>query len=199
MSVGTAVTGVTRRPVRPVAERTSSRSAAVLVAVAALTVLEAVLRFYRPILKARYDDHPRRGRDLEHLQEIAKRYKSSAELLADVALDPSDATQREGRGGGYVTLSTVHSAKGLEWDALFVIWMTDGWFPSARSNDELEDLEEERRLLYVAATRARRHLYFVSPLNAYRASDGDAFPSVSRFLDSVPDTILPRASLSGGE
>jgi DNA helicase-2/ATP-dependent DNA helicase PcrA len=161
--------------------------------------LSAVLRFYRPILKARYDDHPRRGRDLEHLQEIAKRYKSSAELLADVALDPSDAAQREGRGGGYVTLSTVHSAKGLEWDALFVIWMTDGWFPSSRSNDELEDLEEERRLLYVAATRARRHLYFVSPLNAYRGSDGDAFPSVSRFLDSVPDTILPRASLSGGE
>ena len=73
-----------------------------------------MLRFYRPILRARYDDHPRRGRDLEHLQSIAKRYKSSSELLADVALDPSDATQggRVERGGGVVTLSTVHSAKG---------------------------------------------------------------------------------------
>jgi DNA helicase-2/ATP-dependent DNA helicase PcrA len=165
------------------------------------TQLSSVLRFYRPILRARYDDHPRRGRDLEHLQAIAKRYKNSSELLADVALDPSDATQQDGRarGGGTVTLSTVHSAKGLEWDAVFVIWMTDGWFPSSRSYDEFEDLEEERRLLYVAATRARRHLYFVYPLNAFRAADGDTLPTVSRFLEPVPHTVLPRASLSGGE
>ena len=162
--------------------------------------LSTVLRFYRPILKGRYDDYPRRGRDLEHLQTIAKRYKSAAELLADVALDPSDAAQsgRAARGGG-VTLSTVHSAKGLEWEALFVIWMTDGWFPSVRSADELDDLEEERRLLYVAATRAKRHLYFVYPLHAYRGGDGDSFPVVSRFLEAIPHTILPHASLSGGD
>jgi DNA helicase-2/ATP-dependent DNA helicase PcrA len=160
--------------------------------------LSAVLRFYRPILKVRYDDHPRRGRDLEHLQAIAKRYKSSADLLADVALDPSDAAHTDERArGGHVTLSTVHSAKGLEWDALFVIWMTDGWFPSSRAYEEFEDMEEERRLLYVAATRARRHLYFVYPLNVYRGAEGNPFPSVSRFLEPVPDTILPRASLSG--
>jgi DNA helicase-2/ATP-dependent DNA helicase PcrA len=160
--------------------------------------LSAVLRFYRPILKARYDDHPRRSRDLEHLQGIAKRYKSSSELLADVALDPSDAARTDGRarGGGYVTLSTVHSAKGLEWDAVFLIWMTDGWFPSSRSYDEFEDLEEERRLLYVAATRARRRLYLVHPLNAFRAADGEPSPAVSRFLEPIPDDILPRASLS---
>ena len=163
--------------------------------------LSAVLRFYRPILKARYDDHPRRARDLEHLQSIAKRYKSAAELLSDVALDPSDTSPREERtrGGGFVTLSTVHSAKGLEWEAAFVIWMTDGWFPSARSADELEDLEEERRLLYVAATRPRRHLYFVYPLHAYRGADGDSFPTVSRFLESIPLDILPHASLSADE
>jgi DNA helicase-2/ATP-dependent DNA helicase PcrA len=163
--------------------------------------LSAVLRFYRPILKARYDDHPRRARDLEHLQAIAKRYKASADLLADLALDPSDAAGAGGRargGGGDVTLSTVHSAKGLEWDALFVIWMTDGWFPSARSYDEVEDLEEERRLLYVAATRARRHLYFVYPLSAHRGAEGDTVPTVSRFLEPIPETILPRASLSAG-
>ncbi|HEY0544782.1 MAG TPA: UvrD-helicase domain-containing protein [Pyrinomonadaceae bacterium] len=162
--------------------------------------LSTVLRFYRPILKARYDDYPRRGRDLEHLQAIAKRYKSAAELLADVALDPSDVTQakRETRGG-FVTLSTVHSAKGLEWDALFVIWMTDGWFPSSRSYDEFEDLEEERRLLYVAATRAKRHLYFIYPLNPYRGEDGDSFPVLSRFLEHIPNAILPHASLSGDE
>jgi len=165
--------------------------------------LSAVLRFYRPILKTRYDDHPRRARDLEHLQGIAKRYKSSADLLSDVAMDPSDAAQSNNRaraGAGEVTLSTVHSAKGLEWDTVFVIWMTDGWFPSARTSDEFEDLEEERRLLYVAATRAKRQLYFVYPLNAYRGgSDGDSFPTVSRFLDPIPLTILPHASLSGDE
>ena len=163
--------------------------------------LLSVLRFYRPILKTRHDDYPRRVRDLEHLQAIAKRYKSPAELLSDIALDPSDASQNRTTraSGGYITLSTVHSAKGLEWDALFVIWMTDGWFPSARSSDELDDLEEERRLLYVAATRARRHLYFVYPLNAYRGAEGDSFPVVSRFLEPIPHTILPHASLSGGE
>jgi DNA helicase-2/ATP-dependent DNA helicase PcrA len=98
-----------------------------------------------------------------------------------------------------VTLSTVHSAKGLEWDAVFVIWMADGWFPSSRTYDEFEDVEEERRLLYVAATRARRHLYFVYPLNATRGADADPLPAVSRLLESVPHTVLPRASLSGGD
>jgi DNA helicase-2/ATP-dependent DNA helicase PcrA len=163
--------------------------------------LSNVLRLYRPILKSRYDDHPRRQRDLEHLQAIAKRYKSAAELLGDVALDPSDAAQVEkaARGGGYVTLSTVHSAKGLEWDALFVIWMTDGWFPSSRSSDEFEDLEEERRLLYVATTRAKRHLYFTYPLGFYRGGGSDSLPVVSRFLDPIPADLLARATLSGVE
>jgi DNA helicase-2/ATP-dependent DNA helicase PcrA len=159
--------------------------------------LSTVLRFYRPILKARYDDYPRRQRDLEHLQAIAKRYKTVGELLADVALDPTDAAQANPRGGGYVTLSTVHSAKGLEWGTLFIIWMTDGWFPSSRSYDEFDDLEEERRLLYVAATRARQQLYFIYPVNAYRSGATDSFPAVSRFLESIPDTILNRATLQG--
>jgi DNA helicase-2/ATP-dependent DNA helicase PcrA len=163
--------------------------------------LPAVLRFYRPLLKNKYDDSPRRGRDLEHLQAIAKRYNSSAKLLDDMALDPSDATQRNNprRGGGFVTLSTVHSAKGLEWDSLFVIWMTDGWFPSNRFRDEFDDLEEERRLLYVATTRAKRQLHFVYPQNVYRGPESDSFPTLSRFLEPIPSTILPHASLSAGE
>ena len=163
--------------------------------------LSTVLRFYRPLLKKRYDDAPRRGRDLEHLQAIAKRYKTSAKLLDDVALDPSDATQRSNarRGSGFVTLSTVHSAKGLEWDSLFVIWMTDGWFPSSRFQDEFDDFEEERRLLYVATTRAKRDLHFVYPLNVYRGPESDSLPALSRFLEPISDTILPRASLLGVE
>lgn len=168
--------------------------------------LSAVLRFYKPLLKNKFDDSVRRGRDLQHLHLIAKRYKSAAKLLEDIALDPSDTTDNNGtetrrRTSGFVTLSTVHSAKGLEWDRLFVIWMTDGWFPSNRFDDEFDDFEEERRLLYVAATRARRNLQFVYPLNVYGAGHSyheDGFsPTISRFLEPIPPAILPHATIEG--
>jgi DNA helicase-2/ATP-dependent DNA helicase PcrA len=80
-----------------------------------------------------------------------------------------------------------------------VIWMTDGWFPSNRFRDEFDDLEEERRLLYVATTRAKRQLHFVYPQNVYRGPESDSFPTLSRFLEPIPSTILPHASLSAGE
>jgi len=164
--------------------------------------LSAVLRFYRPLLKNKYDDAQRRGRDLEHLQSIAKRYKTSAKLLEDVALDPTELVQGNSirRGSGFVTLSTVHSAKGLEWDNLFVIWMTDGWFPSNRFQDEFDDFEEERRLLYVATTRAKKELNFVYPaVNVYGGLDSDGAPTISRFLEPIAPEILHHASLLGGE
>jgi DNA helicase-2/ATP-dependent DNA helicase PcrA len=162
--------------------------------------LSSVLRFYRPLLKNKYDDSQRRGRDLEHLQSIAKRYKTSGKLLEDVALDPTEVIDGNARrSGGFVTLSTVHSAKGLEWDNLFVIWMTDGWFPSNRFQDEFDDLEEERRLLYVATTRAKKDLSFVYPVNVYRGPEHDGVPTLSRFLEPIPPSILPHAALLGGE
>ncbi|MBI3949009.1 MAG: UvrD-helicase domain-containing protein [Acidobacteria bacterium] len=158
-------------------------------------------RFYRPILKAKYDDYPRRERDLEYLISMAKRYKAGEELLADVALDPVDMALGDAaaRGSGFVTLSTVHSAKGLEWDTVFVIWMMDGWFPSSRAFEAVEDLEEERRLLYVATTRAKRQLYYTYPLSAYEGVGRGSFSVVSRFLDPIPATILPRATLATNE
>ena len=159
--------------------------------------LSAILKFYRPLLKNKYDDAQRHGRDLEHLQSISKRYKTSAKLLEDIALDPTEALQSNGarRSTGFVTLSTVHSAKGLEWDSVFIIWMTDGWFPSNRFQDEFDDLEEEQRLLYVAATRARKELNFVYPVNVYRGPDTDGTPALSRFLEPIPAEILTHASL----
>ena len=162
------------------------------------TQIATIERFYRSILQSRYDDYPRRHRDLENLINIAKRYKSGDELLADVALDPVDTALAEGsaREQGFVTLSTVHSAKGLEWDALFVIWMMDGWFPSSRAYDAFEDMEEERRLLYVAATRAKRHLYFTCPQGAYEGGGG-SFSLASPFLEPIPSTIIARATLEG--
>ena len=162
--------------------------------------LSAVLRFYKPLLKNKYDDVQRRGRDLEHLQSIAKRYKTPAKLLDDIALDPTEVIQENTprRSSGFVTLSTVHSAKGLEWDNVFLIWMTDGWFPSSRFQDEFDDYEEERRLLYVATTRAKKDLHFVYPaVDVYRGPETDGTPTLSRFLEPIPPSILPHASLAG--
>jgi len=162
--------------------------------------LSAVLRFYKPLLKNKYDDVQRRGRDLEHLQSIAKRYKTPAKLLDDIALDPTEVVQENTprRSSGFVTLSTVHSAKGLEWDNVFLIWMTDGWFPSSRFQDEFDDYEEERRLLYVATTRAKKELHFVYPaVDVYRGPETDGTPTLSRFLEPIPPSILPHASLAG--
>jgi DNA helicase-2/ATP-dependent DNA helicase PcrA len=160
--------------------------------------LAATERFYRPILQSRYDDHQRRQRELEHLLTIAKRYKTGDELLADVALDPVDLALADAaaRGDGYVTLSTVHSAKGLEWNTLFCIWMMDGWFPSMRASDVFEDLEEEKRLLYVAATRAKQHLYFTYPLSAHEGYESNFSFGVSRFLEPLGPSVLARATLA---
>ena len=162
--------------------------------------LSAVLRFYRPLLKNKYDDTQRRGRDLEHLQSIAKRYKTPAKLLDDIALDPTEVVQENTprHSRGFVTLSTVHSAKGLEWDNVFLIWMTDGWFPSNRFQDEFDDFDEERRLLYVATTRAKKDLHFIYPaVDVYRGPETDGTPTLSRFLEPIPPSILPHASLAG--
>jgi DNA helicase-2/ATP-dependent DNA helicase PcrA len=160
--------------------------------------LAATERFYKPILQSRYDDHVRRQRELDHLINIARRYKTGDELLADVALDPVELALADAaaRGEGYVTLSTVHSAKGLEWNTLFVIWMRDGWFPSMQASDVFEDLEEEKRLLYVAATRAKQNLYFTYPLSAHEGYESNFSWGVSRFLEPLGPGVLTRATLS---
>ena len=82
-------------------------------------------------------------------------------------------------------ISTVHSAKGKEWDAVFVIWAVDGWFPSSRSMEDEDQLEEERRLMYVATTRARNHLAVTYPLNVYATRRGSDYSidQLSRFID----------------
>jgi DNA helicase-2/ATP-dependent DNA helicase PcrA len=194
-----------RFPARPAYKAQLTRLARVFTTICESSTpseqLSTVLRFYRPLLKNKYDDVPRRGRDLEHLQSIAKRYKTSAKLLEDVALDPTEVIQgNAARRGGFVTLSTVHSAKGLEWDNVFLIWMTDGWFPANRFQDEFDDLEEERRLLYVATTRAKRELHFVYPaVNVYAGPETDGTPTLSRFLEPIAPSILHHASLMGGE
>jgi len=158
-----------------------------------------IYRYYLPILKERYDDYPKRMRDLEHLCTMAERYASLNDFLADLALEPPDESVADVEAGDRdderLVLSTIHSAKGLEWQCVFVIWVVDGRFPSAYSFITDEELEEERRLFYVAVTRAKKHLYLTYPVNIYDKATGSILSKPSRFLDTVPSTMLDRWAL----
>ena len=156
----------------------------------AVTVeIARVRRLYDDILRERYDRVEPRLSDLDQLQTIAGGYPSRAAFLSALALEPPQATQDFGFGAGteddILVLSTAHSAKGREWDAVFVIWAVDGWFPSARSLGDEEQIDEERRLLYVAMTRPRNHLFVTYPLNVYDTRRGADYSmdQLSRFLD----------------
>ena len=158
---------------------------------------EAIIDYYMPILKGRYDDHPRRAKDLEHLVEIMVRYRSLDQFLTDMALEPPNTSYENSLYAGVanpdrLVLSTIHSAKGLEWHSVFVIWTLDGRFPSVHSLHKEEELEEELRLMYVAATRAKENLFFTYPGNVYDRSTGLILNRPSRYLDNIPDEILEK-------
>jgi DNA helicase-2/ATP-dependent DNA helicase PcrA len=160
---------------------------------------EAVIEYYLPILKARYDDHPKRIKDLEQLYAIMERYSNLEHFLTDMALEPpntslGDTFSTETAADDRLVLSTVHSAKGLEWHTVFVIWALDGRFPSSHSFYRHEDLEEELRLMYVAATRARENLFFTYPGQVYDRSMGVMLNHPSRFIDMIPEEILQKQS-----
>ena len=95
-----------------------------------------------------------------------------------------------------LVLSTIHSAKGLEWHTVFVIWAVDGRFPSIHALDKQEDLEEELRLMYVAATRAKENLFLTYPSQVYDRSSGLFFGRPSRFVDGFSDDIIERMYLT---
>jgi ATP-dependent DNA helicase UvrD/PcrA len=156
--------------------------------------INQVLEYYFPILKDQYDDYPKRIRDLEHLQGMAERYHSLEEFLADLTLEPPDESVLDvdapDRDDERLVLSTIHSAKGLEWRSVFVIWLVDGRFPSSYSFTSDEELEEERRLLYVAVTRAKQHLYLTFPVNVYDKATGSILSKPSRFLDEVSTDLV---------
>jgi len=160
---------------------------------------EAVIEYYLPILKAKYDDHPKRAKDLEQLFAIMERYSELSLFLTDMALEPpntsvGDTFAVEATADNRLTLSTIHSAKGLEWHTVFIIWALDGRFPSAHALYKEEDLEEELRLLYVAATRARENLIFTYPNQVYDRIMGMVLDRPSRFIDMLPQSILEKQS-----
>jgi DNA helicase-2/ATP-dependent DNA helicase PcrA len=154
-----------------------------------------VVGFYTPMLRQIHrEDFPKREKDLDHFVTIATRYRSLGTLLADMALEPP--TDSVGNvlaaelDEGLLTLSTIHSAKGLEWHTVFVIWMVDGRFPSYHNLHDGEEIEEERRLLYVAVTRAEDHLYLSYPIDIYDRSSGMVLGQPSRFVEGLSGDLL---------
>ena len=161
--------------------------------------VEQVLEWYRPHLERHYEAAGVRAGDLDQLARIAGGYATRERFLSELALDP---TQASGNHAGpplldedYLVLSTVHSAKGQEWRSVYILNVNDGNFPSEFAAGKPELLEEERRLLYVAMTRARDALHLVAPLKYYitqqpRFGDAHVYGAPSRFLTArVRDTL----------
>jgi DNA helicase II / ATP-dependent DNA helicase PcrA len=153
-----------------------------------------VRTLYAPLLEQKLDHAQARLRDLEQLEIVAGRFSDRTEFLADITLDPPTSTQELAADPlpdeDYVILSTIHSAKGLEWDSVFVIHAADGNIPSDMATTSQEEIEEERRLFYVALTRARDRLFVCYPQRYYfanrRRGDEYGFAQRTRFL---PDEV----------
>ncbi|WP_045218819.1 ATP-dependent helicase [Desulfonatronum thioautotrophicum] len=151
--------------------------------------LERILEFYQPMFQERYpDDYPRRQAGLDQLQQIAAGFDDLDALLAELTLEsPEEGGDADAEPEDYVVLSTVHSAKGLEWKAVLVIDLVNGRFPSRHALEQSDDLEEERRLLYVACTRARDHLALFIPSSVFNRFMGGSEPAEpSLFVRELP-------------
>jgi DNA helicase II / ATP-dependent DNA helicase PcrA len=159
--------------------------------------LELARLWYQPHLERIHEDAEIRRADLVQLEQIAGGYPSRERFLTELTLDPPDATS--GQAGvplldeDYLILSTIHSAKGQEWKSVFVLNVVDGCIPSDLGAGTTEELEEERRLLYVAMTRARDDLHLIVPHRFFahgQSAQGDRhlYASRTRF---IPETLLP--------
>ena len=155
-----------------------------------MSIVEAI---YDDYAKANFANYELRKEDLTQLAAFARQFKDIHEFLSQLALisnvDAEPAVNQAGEKEA-VNLSSVHQAKGLEFHTVFVIWLTDGMFPSSRSLETREAIEEERRLFYVAITRAKDELYLTYPHMRLNAGYGDMFQRPSRFLKEIPQTLV---------
>ncbi|HSH40353.1 MAG TPA: UvrD-helicase domain-containing protein [Chthoniobacterales bacterium] len=154
------------------------------------SVVEAI---YDEYAKANFTNYELRREDLNQLASFARQFKDVDEFLSQLALISNvdaEAAPNQGADTEAVSLSSVHQAKGLEYHTVFVIWLTDGMFPSTRSLETREAIEEERRLFYVAVTRARDELYLTYPHMRLNAGYGDMFQRPSRFLKEIPTELV---------
>jgi DNA helicase-2/ATP-dependent DNA helicase PcrA len=165
--------------------------------------LERIRLWYEPHLHRMHDDAALRVADLIQLGQIASGYPSRERFLTELTLDPPDAVSGEAGvphlDEDYLILSTIHSAKGQEWTQVFVLNAVDGCIPSDMATGSTGEIEEERRLLYVAMTRAKDHLHLIVPQRFYRhvqARNGDhhVYAARTRFIpDDILDTFEPTA------
>jgi len=156
--------------------------------------VQQLLNYYHPIFTRRYDDHNKRKKDLEMFQQITERYRSVGTLLSDITLEPATESVSDitapGTDDEKLVLSTIHSAKGLEWHSVFVLYALDGRFPNTRAALSEEAMEEERRLMYVACTRAKENLFITYPINVYDRDSGMVLSKPSRFIAGLPENLL---------
>ena len=157
------------------------------------SVLEGI---YAEFLQASFDNYENRRSDIEQLMTYAGNFDDVLEFLSQLSLLGSADGQPTGDKSELddekVTLSSIHQAKGLEWKVVFVIWLADGQFPNGRilEADDDDQLEEERRLFYVAITRAKDELYLSYPLINPKSYSGDVIQRPSRFLDDFPKEMV---------
>ncbi|MBI5684167.1 MAG: ATP-dependent helicase [Verrucomicrobia bacterium] len=149
---------------------------------------------YDDYLKQQYTNYSARLDDLAQLQLYAQRFQTTDQFLSDLSLmtnlEVEDETAPKQEDEEYLRLSTVHQAKGQEWGAVFVISLADGMFPSGKALDNIEGEEEERRLFYVAVTRAKDELYLSYPLLRRTSGGSDALQKPSRFLAEIPAGLM---------
>jgi DNA helicase-2/ATP-dependent DNA helicase PcrA len=169
--------------------------------------VEQVCRWYAPHLERIHDDGAMRQADLTQLAQIAASYPSRERFLTELTLDPPDATSDESSvpllDEDYLILSTIHSAKGQEWTSVFMLNTVDGCLPSDLSTGSTPEIEEERRLLYVAMTRAKDQLHLMVPQRFYThnqrgGGDRHVYAQRTRFipnslLNHFDNTTWPRA------
>ena len=158
--------------------------------------IEHVCHWYEPHLERQYEDAGVRQSDLAQLVQIASTFSTRERFLTELTLDPPDATSGEAGmpllDEDYLILSTIHSAKGQEWRSVFILNVIDGCIPSDLSTGNADEIGEERRLLYVAMTRAKDHLHLMLPQRffAYQQrghGDRHMYAARTRF---IPDSIL---------
>jgi DNA helicase II / ATP-dependent DNA helicase PcrA len=154
------------------------------------SIVEAI---YDDYAKVNFTNYELRREDLNQLAAFARQFKDVNEFLSQLALISNvdaEAAPNQMADKEAVNLSTVHQAKGLEFNTVFIIWLTDGMFPSSRSLDTRDALEEERRLFYVAITRAKDELYLTYPHMRLSGGYGDVFQRPSRFLREIPNELV---------
>ena len=164
------------------------------------SISDSLFKYYHPLMKITYpDDFPKREKDMENFLSLIQNYTSLTDLLSDMALDPVDLSAMETIGmhkdEDPVVLSTIHSAKGLEWHTVFLINTLDGILPSRYAVLEPSQLDEELRLMYVALTRAKKELYITYPIVSKHHRDDNFMSNPSRFISNLPEHLYDRLLL----